>query len=239
MLYPTGIKADYSYAAGHFTVDKRPVMPLDDNSKEYFLNMQTLPHQTFVDVTDEKYGVAFINNCLTEYELKNDGKGTLALTLLKSVKNTICTAKRLNNSYPEQKGGQCFGHHSYEYAIYPHSGNWEDANVYGEAQRFNIIPAAMQTAPHTHGSIKPNSSMYSIENEKIIMSAFKKAEDRDALVMRLYNPTDDAITTNIRFGKMPKDAYIINLNEERENKIDIAKPITIGKQKIVTIEIEV
>ena len=141
------------------------------------MNMQTLPHQTFVYVTDEKYGVAFINNCLTEYELKNDGQGTLALTLLKSVKNTICTAKRLNNTYPEQNGGQCFGKHSYEYAIYPHSGNWEDANVYGQAQRFNIIPAAMQTAPHKHGNIKINSSMYSVDNDKIIMSAFKKTED--------------------------------------------------------------
>lgn len=35
--------------------------------------------------------------------------------------------------------------------------------------------------------------------------------------------------------KLPKNPYLVNLNEERE--ITIAKPITIGKQKIVTIEL--
>ena len=238
VLYPTGIKADYSYAAGHFHVDKRPVMPADDYSKEYFVNMLTLPQQTFVDVTDKEYGIAFVNNCLTEYELKNDGKGTLALTLLKSVRNTICTAKKLNNEYPKQNGGQCLGKHTYEYAIYPHSGDWNDANVYEQAQRFNIIPAAMQTASHSFGSIKPNIGMYKISNNKLVMSAFKKAEDRDTLVMRLFNPTDEIVTTNIDLYKTPEKAYITNLNEEREREIDISEPIEFGKQKIVTIEFE-
>lgn len=96
----------------------------------------------------------------------------------------------------------------------------------------------MQTAPHKHGNIKINSSMYSVDNDKIIMSAFKKTEDRDSLVMRLYNPTDRDINTKINFAKMPKNAYIVNLNEEREKEIDISEAITVGKYKILTIEIE-
>lgn len=238
VLYPTGIKAENSYAAGHFNVDKRPVMPADDNSKEYYLNMQTLPHQTFVDVTDEKYGVAFINNCLTEFELKNDGKGTLALTLLKGVKNTICTSKRLDNAYPEQHGGQCLGRHTYEYAIYPHAGNWLDGGVYEQAQKFNVVPAAMQTSGHEHGSIKPNSSMYRICDDRLVMSAFKKAEDRDTAVIRVFNPTDETVSSKFEFMSEPKAAYRTNLNEEREEEIDISRPISVGKHKIVTIELE-
>ncbi len=236
VLYPTGIKAENSYAAGHFNVDKRPVMPADDNSVEYFVNMQTLPHQTFVDVTDEKYGVAFINNCLTEFELSKGGQ--LALTLLKGVKNTICTSKRLDNAYPEQEGGQCLGRHTFEYAIYPHGGDWHEGDVYNEAQRFNIIPAAMQTAGHKNGKIKPNSSMYRIENKDLILSAFKKAEDRDTLIMRMYNPTDEAITSRISFAVEPKAAYYTNLNEERKEGFDITEPITVEGHKIVTVEIE-
>ena len=236
VLYPTGIQAKHSYAAGHFNVDKRPVMPLDDNSKEYFINMQTLPQQTFVDVTDEMCGVAFINNCLTEYELKNDGMGTLALTLLKSVKNTICTSKPLNNEYPEQSGGQCLGKHIYEYAIYPHKGDWDKGDVYSEAQRFNVIPGVMQTAAHTFGKIKPNQSMYKIENDKLIMSAFKKAEDRDTVIMRVFNPTNETVESMISLMVKPKEAYFTNMNEERIESFDITKPISVGKHKIVTME---
>lgn len=238
VLYPTDIKAVNSYAAGHFNVDKRPVMPLDDHSKEYYLNMQTLPQQTFVDVTDEKYGVAFINNCLTEYELKNDGRGTLALTLLKGVKNTICTSKRLDNAYPEQSGGQCLGKHTYEYAIYPHAGNWQEGKVYEQAQKFNVVPAAMQTSGHASGSVKPNSSMYKIENSNLILSAFKKAEDRDTLIMRLFNPTDETIDSKIELAIQPKSAYYTDMNEERLEGFDITKPISVGKHKIVTMEFE-
>lgn len=238
VLYPTGIKAEYSYAAGHFNVDKRPVMPSDGNSDEYYINMQTLPHQTFVDVTDGEDGVAFINNCLTEYELKNDGKGTLALTLLKGVKNTICTSKRLDNAYPDQHGGQCLGKHTYEYAIYPHSGDWQQGSVYQEAQKFNIIPAAMQTSGHKLGKVKPGASMYKIENDKLILSAFKKAEDRDSVIMRLFNPTDETVKSKLGFIADPTAAYYTNLNEERLEKIDISQPINVGAHKIVTIELE-
>lgn len=237
VLYPTGIDAEYSYAAGHFNVDRRPVMPSRNSSDEYYLNMQTLPQQAFVDVTDREYGVAFINNCLTEFELKNDGKGTLALTLLKSVKNTICTSKRLDNSYPEQSGGQCLGRHTYEYAIYPHSGDWQKGNIYEQAQKFNVIPAAMQTAGHCFGRIRPNSSMYRIEDDRLVLSAFKKAEDRDSIIMRVINPTDFEVESMLEFIIKPQAAFYTSMNEERIDKLDLTRPIRVGGHKIVTIEL--
>lgn len=238
VLYPTGIKAENSYAAGHFNVDKRPVMPRSDNSEEYYINMQTLPQQTFVDVTDGRYEIAFINNCLTEYELKNDGKGTLALTLLKSVKNTICTSKRLDNAYPDQHGGQCLGKHVYEYAIYPHNGDWHTGGVYEQAQRFNVIPAAMQTSGHRYGSVMPNKSMYKIESGALVLSALKKAEDRDTVIMRVFNPTDETVESKIEFMVQPKAAYYTDMNEERLERFDVSKPISAGRHKIVTMEFE-
>ena len=236
VMYPTGIQAKNSYAAGHFTVDERPVMPCGD--KEYWVDMQTLPQQTFVDVTDGKDGIAFVNNSLTEYELKNDGEGTLALTILRGVKNTICTDKRLDNAYPKQHGGQCLGKQSCEYAIYPHKGNWEEGKVYEQAQKFNVVPAAVQTAAHNFGKIKPNTSLYSIENNTLIMSAFKKAEDRNTLVMRVYNPTDITVESKIFLYKEPIHSYFTTMNEERESEFDITKPIKVDSHKIITMEFE-
>ena len=236
VMYPTGIKAENSYAAGHFNVDERPVMPQGD--KEYWVDMQTLPQQTFVDVTDKKTGLAFVNNSLTEFEIRNDGEGTLALTLFRGVKNTICTDKRLDNYYPKQHGGQSLGKRTCEYAIYPHSGDWDEGKVYEQAEKFNVVPAVMQTAAHSFGSVKPNTSLYKIESKDLVMSAFKKAEDRDTLIMRLFNPTDREISSLISLYKAPKKAYFTNMNEERQEEFDISKPIKVAKHKIVTMEFE-
>ncbi|MBO4468088.1 MAG: alpha-mannosidase, partial [Clostridia bacterium] len=240
VLYPTGLDADYSYAAGHFGVDKRPVMS-KESGVEYWQDMQTLPQQTFVDVTDGKNGIAFVNDSLTEYELKKDGRGTLALTLLRSVKNRICTERRAINDFPEQNGGQCFGKQTATYSIYPHKGDWDEGSVYTEAQKFNNGVTVMQTAAHKKGGIKPGESFYSLSNDKLIMSAFKRAEDRKTLVFRFFNPTDKTQKTELSFLKDIKKAYILNLNEERQSEIPVNSgsiSLSAEKSKIITVEVE-
>ena len=239
VLYPTELTADYSYAAGHFGVDKRPVMS-KKSGVEYWQDMQTLPQQTFVDVTNGKDGLAFINNSLTEYELSDDGKATLALTLLRCVQNRICTERRAINNFVEQNGMQCLGKQTATYSIYPHKGDWDEGDVYPQAQRFNVDVMVMQTAAHKHGSIKPGSSLYSISNEKLVLTSFKKCEDRDGLILRLFNPTEQKQKTEMVFAKNIKSAYMVNLNEERQQEITPVKnkiSLTANNSKIITVEV--
>lgn len=233
-VYPTSIMADYSYAHGHFNVDKRPIVKMTDG--EYEPDMQTLPMQTFVDITDNKTGVAFINNSLTEFEAKEDG--TVYLTMFRSVRNNICTERRVTSYYTEQHGGQCLGMRICEYSIYPHDENWEKADVMTEAERFNILPTVMQISGGSNGNIKPNTSLVSIENDKLVLSTFKKAEDRNSVIMRIYNPTEKEVISKINLIKTPKKVYLVNMNEERINEIDISNSISFEKHKIVTFEFE-
>ena len=239
VLYPTDLTADYSYAAGHYGVDKRPVMS-KKSGKEYWQDMQTLPQQTFVDVTNGKEGLAFVNNSLTEYELSDDGRATLALTLLRCVKNRICTERRAINDFPEQEGGQCLGKQTATYAIYPHKGDWEEGHVYREAQEFNAGVAVMQTAAHKRGAIKPGTDLIRLSNENLVMTAFKKCEDRNTLIFRFFNPTETAQTAELSFFSEIKEAYLCNLNEERQEKLKTEKnklSISANGCKIVTVEL--
>ncbi len=240
VLYPTELNADYSYAAGHFGVDKRPVMS-KKSGEEYWQDMQTLPQQKFVDVTNGTNGLAFINNSLTEYELSDDGRATLALTLIRSVKNRICTERRAINDFPEQDGGQCLGKQTATYSIYPHKGNFIEGNVYFEAEQFNAGVSVMQTSAHKSGNIAVGSSLYEMTNKNLVMSSFKKAEDRNTLVFRFFNPTDKLQETEIIFNKNIKNAWLVNLNEERQEalKVNANKlAISVSRCKIVTVEIE-
>lgn len=241
VMYPTGIQPEYSYAAGHFTVDKRPVLPKEGETELYYPEMQTLPQQYFVDVSDEAQGIAFVNNSLTEFELKNDGYGTLALTLFRSVRNIICTETRAPGRFPDQKGGQCLGLREYEYAIYPHTGNWEKGSVYSEARQFNVPVTVMQVTAHKKGTLPSGIGLFEIQPENLILSAFKKAEDRNGFIIRLFNPTDKSLEGSLKLYKEIQEAYSVNLNEERGAQIDINNAheisISVPSNKIMTIEL--
>lgn len=242
VMFDTGIKAEKSCAAGHFTVDKRPVAPIPDRGNQYFTHMQTVPQQGFVDLSDGGSGLALINNCLSEFEAINNETGTLALTLFRSVRNMICTAGPTYNKFPEQKGGQSLGIQEYEYSIYPHKGCWEEALVYNETENFNVPLRLVQTSSHA-GSLPLKREFVSVEPSNLVVSALKRAEDRDSIIVRVFNPADDAIEGSIRLYSVIKEAYLTNLNEIRQESLEAADghcvSIKAGGNKIITVELVV
>jgi mannosylglycerate hydrolase len=241
VLYPTGIITNSAEAAGHFTVDSRAAMPNKEKNTEYYVDMQTLPQQSFVDVSDGNNGIAFLNNCLTEYELINDGKSTLALTLFRSVRNIICSEMRAVAKFPNQEGGQSLGLRNYDYAICFHTGDWETGKVFRKAREFNTPPTVMQTSYHDNGAIPSGSSFFSIDSDQLIVSAFKKSEDRDSFILRLFNPTGHTVKSKIQFFRNLQEVYLTNLNEERIETLDTGNEeeltVTATSNKIVTLEL--
>jgi mannosylglycerate hydrolase len=243
LMLPTGIAAKASHAAGHFTVDERPVQPVRESDGKFWPDMQTVPMQRFVDVSDGKHGIAVVNNCFTEYEALRDSRHTLAITLLRSMKNRICTEWRSSGHFPMQKGSQSLRTMEYSYAICPHAGDWVHGNIAAQADNLNVPPAVYQTAAHRRGRLPTTLSFYGIDDPNLILSAFKKAEDRDSFILRLYNPTPRAIRSEVRFYARIKKAWLTTLNEEREKPIAVTNGktvnLTVPKGKIITLELEI
>lgn len=242
VAFPTGIKAEYANASGHFTVDQRPTVPVKDQDGKYWPEMQTLPMQHFVDISDGKQGIALVNNCLTEYELKDDDYTTLYVTLFRSVGNMIVTAWESVGIFPKQLGSQLLQELNYEYAIYPHRGDWEEGQVYAEAEKLNAPPAPFQISQHGAGHLPPQNSFLEIQPVNLILSAFKKAEDRNSYILRVFNPTQKMIEGKIKLTMPIKKVYLTNLNEERQtalspNDLSVIS-LKVASNKIVTLEIE-
>jgi len=241
VAFPTGIHAEYSKAAGHFTVDSRPQTPVKDAEGKYWPEMQTLPMQTFVDVSDGRNGLALLNNCLTEYELRDDERSTLYLTLFRAMGNMIVTWWEAVGMFDGQDGSQVLREMEFEYSIYPHAGDWEKGKVYTEAEKLNCPPAVYQVTPHKLGTLPQKHSFWSVEPENLIVSAFKKAEDRESCIMRVFNPTGKTIKGTIRFARGVKKAWLTDMNETRRKatavKNDGIVNVSVGQNKIVTIEI--
>ena len=80
--------------------------------------------QRFVTVKDQEQAFTLLSYGLPEYELKLDGKGTLALTLLRCI-GTLAADKLITR--PGGKSGwhndtpdaQCQGVHMFRYALFP------------------------------------------------------------------------------------------------------------------------
>jgi len=242
MMFPTSIAAKQSDAAGTFCVDSRPVRPLKSKKGTFYPEMQTLPMQQFVDVSDGKAGFAFISNSMIEFEALRDDAHTLAVTLFRSVRNIICTEFRDSGNFPMQKGGQCLRAFEFEFALHPHAGTWDKAGVYSQADAFNCGATVYQANSLARGKLPLEKSLFSIEPANLILSAFKKAEDRESFIIRLFNPTAATVNGAVRLPIKPKKAWYTDLNENRLQPISTARdgsiPVKAGPAKIVTVEIE-
>ena len=176
-----------------------------------------------------------------EYECMRNDRSTLALTLFRSVRNIICSAPRAQAFMPLQKGGQSLGVQEYEYAIYPHKGYWHQTDLYKKAVEFNVPVKLIQTT-RRKGSLPLEKSFYSVDQENIVLSAFKKSEDRDSYILRLFNPTDSTLNTTVTFGAALREAFLVTLAEERISSVSICQKnnsigLSIAGNKIVTVEV--
>ena len=202
--FPTGIKSEFSYAQGQFDVVKRPVAKCDYSLYDE-IPMTEQPMNSFVDVTDGKYGAALLNTGLKAYEAADDECGTVYLSLLRSFPLRICVTQDMQDYSKQDKGSQCIGINTFRYAFMPHSGDWEEGNVWGESERFNLTFGAVQLAPTAHGKNSLVHSFLELGTEKLNVSAIKQSEDGKGYVVRLFNPSDKTVksTINLNGGIAP------------------------------------
>jgi alpha-mannosidase len=237
VMFPTFISAENSYADSGFDVVKRPIT-LPDTSSWVEPMTGTNPMHSFVDVTDGKYGLAIITKGIPEYEVIDDEARTIAITLLRCYR------------YPKVGGGdqqvdmrsevlsQCPGTHRYFYSIYPHKGGWK--GVPREVERFNY-PGRVVQMGGGKGSLPSTFSFLKIEPKSLILSAVKKCEDRNSLIVRFYNPTEKDTKGKIFIAREIERARLLYLNEQPKKDLRIVDknsvPINVNPKKIVTLEL--
>ncbi len=243
VAFPTGIKAENASASGHFTVDERPRVPVKDANGEYWPEMQTLPTQHFVDLSNDGQGLAVLHTGMTEYEACGDENATLRMTLFRAMGNMIVTWWEAVGVFPDQDGSQLQRKMTFDYALYPHAGDWAAGEVYAEAEALNVPPAPFQvTASGRSGTLPPETSFYAVEPSNLVVSTFKQAQDRESCILRLFNPTAETIQGTVRLKASLKSAYLTDLNETRISELelldDASAAIEAAPGKIVTVELE-
>ena len=199
VAFPTNVKADYVYAQGQFDVVKRQIAKVDYSLYDE-IPMTESPMNSFVDISDGKTGVALLNTGLKAYEAGDDENSTMYLSLLRSFPLRICVTSDMQDYSGWDKGSQCIGKNTFRYAFMPHKGDWEEGNVWGESERFNLTFSLAQAAPTAHGKNPLCHSFISLSDDTLNISAVKRSEDGEGWIVRLFNPSDSAKKVSLSLG---------------------------------------
>ena len=180
------------------------------NHKELY----EVPGQQWADMTakDNSYGVAVLNDC--KYGWDHPDSSTLRLSLIHTPGvyddwNWVGDQKSQDN-----------GHHIFKYAVYGHKGDWRDGDVPWQSARLNQPLIAYVAVPYD-GSLGKEFSLVTVTdiksnpNPQIKITAIKKAENSDELVIRLQELTGrQADNVHISFASPIVAAREINGAED-------------------------
>jgi alpha-mannosidase len=185
------------------------------------------PSQKWLDYSDGEKGLTVIHHGIPENEIRD---GDIYLTLLRSV-SILSSNGKAGPAVPVPDARE-MKKYTFRYAIYPHEGDWRDAESYKHALEFNIDLDTMQLPK---GIKMPSKrSFLKIEPTTVILSALKRAEDEDGVILRFYETKGEEADAEITLFKAPTEVKVVNMLEEED--AELAKEVKQeGKSIILTV----
>ncbi len=203
-------------------------------------------------MTDGGAGISFFNKGLPEYEAGCKGKTSYYyLTLLRAIgwisRGDLNTRRMGAGPTIAAPGGQCLDTYDTYYSFTTHAKGWKESNVARHAMEFcvPVFSTAYENrfrTPALKNQLPEHYSLLSItpDDSPVLISAIKKAEERNSIIVRLFNPSTRKQKVTITTGKDFKRVYSVRLDETREQTITDKKQNTlkhtIPAHKIITLE---
>ncbi len=239
VCFESGVQAEATFSSEVFNTEVHPTVPSQDGK---WKGPELRRHQQhlFMNINDGTDGLTILNDSLRDYEVINPETGLIAQSIVRSVELNIPCDNRYWLEFPGDDSTQSLGKHTTRYGILVHGGDWQEAEAYSRALAFNVPLRLAQISKQT-GNLPLNKSFLELGSKQLVLSCVKKAQDRESMIVRFYNPTDAVIESDLVMGREITQVFIVNLNEERQevllSKLDAVK-LTVPAKKIITIEIE-
>ena len=167
----SAMKATYEIPYGHI---------------ERMTNGEEEPGQSWIDLS----GVSHASGKRAGVSILNDGKYSFDVDM-RSLGMTILRSPIYAHhvpTTPDPDGQYAYIDHGiqhFHYTILPHPGSWDEANTVRRAAELNQRPIALVTTFHP-GPLPHCVSFLSVDQDNLVVSAVKKAEDNDDLIVRCY-----------------------------------------------------
>ncbi|CCJ33207.1 alpha-mannosidase [Caloramator australicus] len=230
-----------------FDIIERSIKIKECDLNENEIETPFKPTQLFVSVSDGRKAFTLATRGIYEYQTKKEEKLDVSLTLLRSVSYMFRDV--LPNSKDGQpcttpvvftKDAQCIGEGIFEYSIVLHSNDCIKDDIYKRAFEYETPLMAYYSNKVTKSVLPNKFSLVEVEGEGIVLSAFKKAEFDEAIIIRLFNLTSvdqsAKIKLNFNFNRILRS----NMLEEDKDELSYIKndvTISFKPKEIVTMKI--
>jgi alpha-mannosidase len=160
-----------------------------------------VPAHRWADLSEPGFGVSLLNDSRYGHSVFGN---VMSLSLLRGTMSPDATAD--------------IGVHRLRYALYPHAGDWRDAQTVGEAHCFNR-PLVWASGAASDILRRP---LVSIEPANVIIDTLKPAEDGKGFIVRLYESTGSATKARLAFGIPVRNVHLSNTMEDRLAPLAVA-----------------
>lgn len=217
--FPLNIHADsakYEIQFGHIN------RPTHCNTSWDEAKFEVCGHK-WVDMSENGYGVSLLNDCKYGFSTEQN---TLKISLLKAA------------TYPNPEADR--GHHSFTYSLFPHSGSFAEGGTVKEAYLLNNPLIAKEVGKADNAYLPDSFGLVSSSYDGFVIETIKKAEDGDGIIIRGYEAYNGKASVSLDFGFDAKEAYLCDLTENRDKKLEIhgnSVGFEISNFEIVTLRI--
>lgn len=183
-------------------------------------------HSVILVTEPDGSGVALLTRGMIEFEpIMDDEQLTLALTLVRSV---AC----VDNAQPaiRSQALQQEGEHEISFLLLPQEGDRDFARLLRTAQQFN---APMQVMQYATPPEQAQHTYLSCDDDRVVVTAMKPAQDSDALIVRLLNPTPADIGCHLNTAMPLRSAHRVTMAET-----DHAPYELVGDRRQVNVTLE-
>jgi alpha-mannosidase len=155
-----------------------------------------VPGHRFADLSEHGFGAAVLTDSKYGYSCYGN---ELRISLLRAPKS------------PDPEADM--GRHEFAYALLPHTGGWRDAGVVAEGLRFNV--------PVRWTGVAAPRSFASVDDPNLVLDTIKRAEDSDALVLRLYEAHGARGVARVRLDTSFSSARRANALEDDGDELEV------------------
>ncbi len=163
---------------------------------------------------DGTRGVTFMNKGMPATEIRGS---SVYQTLFRSV--SVLSADGEAGPLVPTPGALELGEHTLEYALQPHDGDWIQAEAYKFGQEYPHHSLPIQA--NAGGNLSSEFSFLKISPDNLILSALKKAENSDEVILRFFETKGEATKAKIEFFREIKRAALVNLLEREEQELAV------------------
>ncbi|MEO9494931.1 MAG: mannosylglycerate hydrolase [Vibrio splendidus] len=220
VLVPTPFVSETVVADNQFGCITRPTndpaMAVWEEEKWKEAPVPVYQLMNFAALENGKAGMAIMSNGLREFEViasqGDENRDTFALTLFRGIgvlgkEELLLRPGRPSGIKIPTPDSQVRGKLVCEFTLCGFSGNHIDANIMAQARDnvtqiecYNKIPYNAMKLNVGEQNLPMNFSLLSKQQAGAVLSVLKKAEDEDALIMRVYNPAETgSVSDSISF----------------------------------------